>query len=804
MFNPPILCKSVKGLYLFLFGFCFVISYGQNTVSGIIQDAVTKEPLAFATVIINQNSQLGTTTDIDGKFYYSGKEKINSITCSYIGYSNKIIEINSGKDKNLKIQLAIASNELKELVITPGENPANVIMRKVIANKELNDPENITAFKYKSYNKTIYDFRFKGAKDSLKIKQRMKGGHVFLMESVTERKYLNPDMSEEVVLATRVSGLKDPTFASLATDIQPFSFYKENIKFLNTNYLNPISKGSLSKYRFTLQDTLYRGTDTIYVISYKPLPKKNFEGLTGLLYINTKKYAVQNVTAEPFEKGKVDIKIRQQYVYTKEGYWFPQQLDYTLEFLKFPRKDLGMYVQGKSYIDSIEVNVPLKRKDFAFESIWMDEKAAKKDSIYWDTFRRDKLDLAEKTTYRVVDSIGKVANLDGTMKFMENFMKGRIPVSYVDIDMTKIFGYNKYEGARWGLGLYTNEKLFEKLSLGGFFGYGDWDHKWKYGGEAIYTFSKRKEFTLSAKYQDNLVEAGNHKFQFQAFNFNNVRGLIASLMDRVEEGSINVGFRPFRYAKLNIGVSSARITPQYSNTFLSDGKPVNNYYNTEIRANFKYAFGEKIVNAMGQNINLGTKYPALYLSYTRGINGILNSDFNYNKIEMAIEQSFYTKSLGKTSYRFEAGYVDKPLPYGLLFTGEGSYDKKYPIIMKNTFQTMTPYEFLSDRYVNLFTSHNFGGLLFKTSWFQPEISIHNNFGWGDLSHKSGQALNVYKTKNKLFTETGLQLDNIIKLNYMNAGYMAFGAGAYYRYGAYSLPEFNDNLAFKFTFNFVFS
>jgi hypothetical protein len=75
---------------------------------------------------------------------------------------------------------------------------------------------------------------------------------VFLMENVTNRKFLAPDVSEEVVIASRVSGLKNPSFASLATDLQPFTFYQDNIKLANIYYLNPISKGSLNKYKFRL------------------------------------------------------------------------------------------------------------------------------------------------------------------------------------------------------------------------------------------------------------------------------------------------------------------------------------------------------------------------------------------------------------------------------------------------------------------------------------------------------------------------------------------------------------------------
>ncbi|MBC8643379.1 hypothetical protein H9W95_02595 [Flavobacterium lindanitolerans] len=79
-----------------------------------------------------------------------------------------------------------------------------------------------------------------------------------MMESVTNRKFIKPDISEEVVIGTKVSGFENPTFASLATDFQPFSFYKDNIRLFNINYLNPISKGSLKKYKFRIEDTIYQ------------------------------------------------------------------------------------------------------------------------------------------------------------------------------------------------------------------------------------------------------------------------------------------------------------------------------------------------------------------------------------------------------------------------------------------------------------------------------------------------------------------------------------------------------------------
>ena len=783
---------------LLLLLFCTTIGFSQKIASGIVTDAATHQPLAFASIIFNGDNSKGITTDIDGKFAFTSNQKIITIAISYVGYDSKIVEVTPANNKNLSIQLAFASNELKEVVISNGENPANAIMRKVIANKEMNDPENITSFTYRSYNKTVFDIKFKNAKDSLAVKKKF-NGHLFMMESVSQRKFIKPDISEEVVIATKASGFKDPHFASLATDLQPFSFYKDNIPFFNINYLNPITKGSLNKYKFTIQDTLYKNQDTIYVLSYKPLPRKNFEGLTGLLYINTNKYAVQNVTATPYEKGKMDITIQQQYTFI-DGQWFPEQLNYVFTMSQNPKVG-SMMAQGKSYIDSVAINVPLRKRDFALEAVRMDDNAGKKDSLYWVNIRKEQLTTYEKNTYHFIDSLGQKHHFDKFLAVVEKLAYGRIPVGPIDIDINKTLVYDKYEGMRIGLGAYTNEKVFNRLVLGGFAGYGTKDYKWKYGGEAIYTLSKKHELSVKGKYQDNLIETGNHGYTFPAPNMYNYRSIIAYQMDRIQEAGAEVGFRAFRYTKWNIGLTSGRTTPLYEYVFTNNGKAYTRYDNTELGINMKFAFKERIVNAFKQNVSMGTKYPTLYVSYARGLKGLFNADFNYNKIEAAVEQSFLTKNIGTTNYRLEAGYIDTAVPYGMQFTGEGSHDRDYAFVMKNTFQTMRPYEFLSDRYVNLFTSHNFGGLLFKTEWFQPQLVLHNNFGWGDLRHSAGHNFIAYKTKDKFFSETGLQLDNILKVNYLDMGYLGIGAGIFYRYGAYAYDKGSDNTVFKVTFSF---
>lgn len=779
----------------------FVIPLSAQSISGIVLNATTKEPLAFANFTFNGKQKMSTSSDIDGKFSFSANEKLTSVICTYIGYQTQTIIIQN--EKNLIIHLKTSENNLVEVLVRPTENPANIIIRKAIANKDRNNPENITSFRYKSYNKIIYDVKTNGTSkaDSLNLKMKgklLKKSPLFLMESVSERKFIAPDYSDEVVIGTKVSGLQNPSFASLATDLQPFSFYQDNIKLFEINYLNPISKGSLKKYQFVLEDTIYQNKDTIYIISFQSRKNKNIEGLKGQLYINSNKNAVQNVIASPEKKGKIDIKIQQKYVFLNNKYWFPEQLNYSLQFT-----ELKMVVDGKSYISDVALEIPLLKKDFALESVRIDKMATKKDSLFWKNYRIEPLTETEKTTYRVVDSIGKKNNFDNILSSFEKLSQFKIGIGVFDIDLAKTIIYNEYEGFRLGTGVYTNEKFSENYTFGGFLGYGTRDYQWKYGGEILYHFSKEKEFKIGLKYENNLIEVGNYGLNSTMQNMLNLRNFQSFLMDNIKQTSLSIEARSFKYLKWKIALNQTKTTPKYLTEFNKNGQIYTDYNNSNIQIDIRCAFKEKFISSFNQRLAIGTSYPVFSISYAKGIKNVLNSNFNYNKLEARLEQLFFSKNFGTTQYRIDFGLVDNPLPYGLLFTGEGSYDLKNPYMIKNYFQTMLPYEFLSDRYINLFLSHDFGGLLFKTGKFQPGLTLHNNFGWGNLSdtNQNSQMLVNYKIKNKMFMETGLQIDKILKANYLNIGYLGFGAGIYYRYGAYQNSIAKDNFVYKLSATF---
>ncbi|WP_299222808.1 DUF5686 family protein [uncultured Psychroserpens sp.] len=778
---------------IFFIAFISFNAYSQRTSTFKILDSITKTPIAFANIIFDNDNYSGTISDIDGTF--SIKPSTQNVTISYVGYETLTVNVESFKTNTILLKSKI--DELDEVIINSDYNPAIAIMKKVIANKDLNNPENINSFSYKAYNKVFFDFIGSGELDS--INDFFEDKHVFINETISRRNYIKPDLKEDIILATKVSGFKDPSFGTLATDFQPFSFYKDVIDLFEIKYLNPISNGSIKKYAFKLEDEFIQNKDTVFIISFKPKKGKNFDGLKGLLYVNSNKYAIQNVDAEPYLEQKTTIKIQQKYALVDSTYWFPQQLNFVATI---GNGDFSMRYTGKSYFDDIATNTSLNRKDFSFESVTFSKDATKKSDQFWAANRRDSLNNKEHITYKFLDSIGDKFNFDGKLKLFSSIATGRYPFKYIDLDLTKIVAYNKYEKLRLGAGFITNDDLFKNLYFGGFFGYGFGDKASKYGGHITAKIPGKRDISFTLSYENNLREAGTNLLE-KNYNLIPLRNILAERMDNIKALSLESNLKLFRNFYWTFELSTAEIVPKYEYQFFDNNQLITAYNNTEFKAGFSYFVREEVVNAFNTKLRTYSDFPVLNFTYSKGLKNVFDGDFSYNKYEFSINHTFNITNVGKTRYRLEAAHVDANIPYGLLLTGEGTYDVNYPIIIHDHFQTSQPYEFLSNSYINLFTTHDFGGLLFKSGRFQPDIILHNNLGYGSLSDNFRHQNIIFKEKDEVFLETGLELRNIIKLNYFDMGSFGLGLGTFYRYGYHNLPKTSDNWVFKFAAGFTF-
>ena len=142
----------MKKRFLFIFLFPLLI-FSQNQIQGIVIDNTTKKPLPFASIITNTNA--GTLSDVDGKFFIKTTSSFNEITVSYIGYKKVNIPI-SNNTNYIKIELNSSTESLNEIIITAKENPAIQIIRSTIQNKKVNNIETaLNSFKFNAYTKLL-------------------------------------------------------------------------------------------------------------------------------------------------------------------------------------------------------------------------------------------------------------------------------------------------------------------------------------------------------------------------------------------------------------------------------------------------------------------------------------------------------------------------------------------------------------------------------------------------------------------------------------------------------------------------
>ena len=406
-----------------------------------------------------------------------------------------------------------------------------------------------------------------------------------------------------------------------------------------------------------------------------------------------------------------------------------------------------------SRISDVDYNPEITVDSIRFEKVYLDEEMIKKSESIINNARPDSLTAIEKNTYQFMDSIGGKFGFDFWAELYPNISAGKIPVKFIDIELEDFYRSNDYEGTRIGMGLSTNDKFSKVISFGGFGGYGLKDKKFKYGGNVTFNLNEERETELKFSYQNNLKEPGlDQREEFALLSISDyLRDYIASRMDNFIEERAEFNFKLFRYLKISSSVSFREIMPTYE--YLYKGSLLTDFLADEIKISARYAFGEEIHMFGNQRLVFFAGNPIFSLTYKRGVDLFNRDSYNYNRYEAVLDITAYKGRIGQTDIRFAGGYVDRPLPYSLLFTGEGS-KSVYPLLINNTFQTMKPYEFLSDRYINIFLSHNFGTLLFETPRFKPRFIVAHNTGWGTLRNASDHGID-FKMKDKIYLESGL-------------------------------------------------
>lgn len=781
-------------IVLIFLSLLFLEISGQNFISGIVTDDVSREKLAFVNIVVNENGTLGTTSDIDGNFTINSKEEIKNLTFSFVGYEKKKIEIADGEN-NISVSLKPQNIELSEVVIDGSKNPANRIIDSVFKYRDSNNTKNLNSYHYKMYDYMIFAIDTTNLPAGDMAFEEFRNNDLMAMETVSEQYYERPNKNKKIILANKVSGMKESQGVYLLENFQSIGFQDDLVTISSKKYVNPISKGSKNKYIFFLEDAFKtEGNDSIFTIAFAPYKNTTFNSLRGTMTINSDNWAIQNIKAAPTKQEFFDIDIQQLYEKV-DGVWFPKQLNTNIKIVLEGAVDAStdgiIHGIGKSYISEIEIDKEIDKKIFDISDYYVNKDVENPNDVI-KYYRYEKLDEERlEATYKYVEDAFKEMNFnfDKVYESINHLMENEIPIGFINIKFDDIIDYNIGNGFMLGLGLRTNDKVSKYFSVGGFGNYWFKAKEFNYGGNL--------DINLSSSRDMKLKFSAEHKFE--------------RLGDYGFESKINI-FDPSDYKLFYVNATSLNnsVSVNYStyinkcikgfvNFEIADKTPFNwqesaTYRLSTIDFKLRIAFNEKFIKEKNKLRTEGIPNPVIWISYQKNIKDIFGSPYNFDKAELQFKGTKETRYIGTTTITTQLGYINGIAPITDLFNVFGSRYSKLELYSTDNFNTMLPDEFFCDRFAALFFSHNFRNLLIDFKKFHPELIFVTNIAWGDLCNGNNYDL---KDLSKGYYESGLIVDNIIK-----SAFSKLGLGIFYRYGAYSFDKVSDNFTFKLSIGFT--
>ena len=190
-------------------------------VSGRVYDPLTGEPISFATLLFT-GTTVGKNADINGNYSIETNLMVDSLKATFIGYLPASVKVKRGQTQTIDIAMRVNKFDLPEVTINAGENPAIILLKKVLDNKPNNDRDRLQAYNYEAYNKIEFDINkvtekftkrrlfkpFKFVFDYIDSSgsNQLPFLPVFLTESVSDVYYRkNPILKKEIVKASKIT-----------------------------------------------------------------------------------------------------------------------------------------------------------------------------------------------------------------------------------------------------------------------------------------------------------------------------------------------------------------------------------------------------------------------------------------------------------------------------------------------------------------------------------------------------------------------------------------------------------------------
>ncbi|WBZ94024.1 DUF5686 family protein [Chryseobacterium wangxinyae] len=799
----------------FKYGFLYIsllvtsLFHAQNAATGRIVDAKTNREITAVEIFINDSNTPSITTK-SGSFTVQSDSIIYKLKFQKKNYALESVEITAANSNNIIVKLSGEKvSSIEEVVIhnektkfkNKKENPAYRIMQEVWKRKRNNGLDKFDTYTYKEYEKIQFDannldsafmnrkifnkldFIFDYADSTARGKMALP---IFLNESVYNNFGENKPgkKTKKLLIAQKTSGFQDNQVIAITAKnlYRDINIYDNTLNYFDIGFPSPVGTDGFSTYDYNLIDTVSVRGEQAYKIRYQPR-RTEVLAFQGYLFIDTDSYAVLGATLKSTNKINVNfinaISTELEYDNPDDETFLPKKFITEIEMTPFSKKKTAKGLVAKRTVDysEYEFNKPLDNSVFTRKEEEYDAEFVDKDDAYWVKARPDSLSKSEQGVYEMLEKLQQTPKFNRIVKLYETLASQHYNITKgIDIGpIFSIYGKNDVEGDRIRLGARTYFGQNDPWRIQFYNAYGFKDKQFKYGVEGRYMFNRVNRFMIGAGTKRDITQLGvqlttEDGIMSRSFASSTVfaRGENASLSS-VNQTSIFTSIEPWKNFQVRVDGTMQSIKSAnpsgFSLMYYRNGDLRKTTNDSHVTISLIARPGAKFSQTGVDRYEHGTLAPTIVLKYTRGIEGLFNADFNYNKLQFMFYKPILLGSWGKTLLNFEAGKNFDTVPLALqnVIPGNQSYG-----LVPNTFAQLNYYEFVADTYSTLHIEHHFNGKILSFIPLIKKLKLREvafiRGAYGSLSDAS-KNINVENLKysapnEQVYYEYGFGIENI--------------------------------------------
>ncbi len=792
-------------LTLFFILSVFSTLFAQTKVSGTVVDK-SNQPVPFANIVL-KGSNVGVMSNEDGRFYIESPNTYNAVIVTSVGFSDREVPLENAVNYNFKVVLNDVE-ELKEVVIYTGKtskknNPALDILRKIWERKRKNGLYQFDQYQMEKYEKVEFDMN---TIDSAFMKSKLFKGMEFVFKhvdtsNVTGKTYLpifiNESLSDvygnnklkkvkEKLKANKNSGFSDnQQILSFVKDLySDYDIYNNHLTFFDKSFTSPLSKTGIDVYNYILKDSAFIDKKWCYNILFYPR-RKNELTFKGDFWVNDTTFAIKKINMAVTKSANInwvkDIYIEQEFEVENDSVFLLTR-DYMMSDFALNKKDESKGVYGKrtTLYQNHKFNIEKPTAFYKDEVNYIDNDVYNKSDEYWNDNRFENLNKDEKGVYKMLDTLQTVKKFRQLYNLVSIIGSGYVQFGHFDYGpIFSTFGYNEVEGIRIRTGGRTYFGPNDSWRLQGYTAYGFDDNKFKYGLSGKWMVDKKNRIILSGGNRRDVEQIGA-----SLTTTNDVLGRSFASSSIVSTGSngkltninlsnVAVEMEPVKNLTFQLGFSYRTLESAsdiFSLDYFTDASHTltkSDVKQSEVNFQVEFSPKRKTIGYGVERSNVDSPFSRFYINYSHGFKGLLDSDFNYEKLQLYYKQPIIIGPLGRSNIILEVGKTFGTIPLGLLsvIPGNQSY-----FSIENTFSNLNFYEFVTDKYATVQWEHNFGGRLFSRIPFMRKLNWREIIGargvYGTISD-ANRDINasglIYTAPQDMYWEYSAGVGNIFKV-----------------------------------------